>query len=86
MVPEITIFELHFDGARFGPTTVGDDGETDETGQAEKTASRSPLPGLVALIGLAVAMGLLARRRRRTDDASSVEIEVSEGETAEVAR
>lgn len=88
MVSKITIFEPHFDGARFGPAMVEGDDETETpaTEAAEASRTRSPLPGLLALVGIVVAIGLLARRRGRSRDAARVDIEVTEGETAEVTR
>ncbi|MFW6448015.1 MAG: hypothetical protein ACOC0X_00580 [Halobacteriota archaeon] len=86
MVSKITIFEVHFDDARFGPTLArSDDEETTVESAEEDATSRSPLPGVLALLGVAIAVGVLVRRRRRTDD-EQVEIELADGVPAEAAR
>lgn len=76
MARKITLFELHFDGAHFGPTideSPEEDAdekmavESDEKGDDE-TASRSPIrPALAAVGTIAVvsAAGFLAARRFR---------------------
>ena len=77
MVSKITIFEPHFDGAQFGPTSiVGDESSPETTGSAtadpdvEGSRRGSRLLAMVALGGLATVLfvGVMALRRRRSTD------------------
>lgn len=80
MVSKITIFEPHFDGAQFGPASVGNDHPEETTvEEAEETRGRSRGRTILGLgfVSLALLAGVVAARRIRsgTADTESVEIE-----------
>lgn len=85
MVSKITIFEGHFDGAQFGPASIGAEDEADKASDTEAIEERSPRrPGGRRMLGIGiVSTTLLAvivvlrrfRNKSRGDDQLSVEIE-----------
>lgn len=84
MVSKITIFEPHFDGAQFGPTSLSSDEPTVESDVpdadvAVDSKSRSQSLGLLVLVIGGIAAGLLigmrAIRRSRTTEPEFVEIQ-----------
>lgn len=88
---DLTLLEIHLDGAQFGPATLGGRGEHDETvssgatesgsGSVEgsRSAARRALRSAPIVIALGVAVGYaISRRFGRGDgslDAEAVEIE-----------
>ena len=76
MVSKITIFETHFDGAQFGPTTVGSEesasaAATPTAGErSDQAAGRSRTRSVLAVGGLLLVavLGVVAARRIREKD------------------
>lgn len=84
MVTKITIFEPHFDGAQFGPASLGeqDRGDTAESTAETHTDShdageRSRIRSVLLLGGVvaAVLIGSTILRRRRQNRSDTVENE-----------
>ena len=86
---DITFFEIHLDGAQFGPTTIGGESEAEEAtaspvegGSGERSAPRA-LRFVPVLVAVAVAYAVSRRLRGGEDedafvatpDAEAVEIE-----------
>ena len=95
MVEKLTLFELHFDGATFGPT-VSPEATSDETVAedeipAEEAATNSGGRGrkviglVVASIVVSVVVSTIARRLAGDDemDFETVDFESEEDESAE---
>ena len=86
---DVTLFEIHLDGAQFGPTTIGGESESEEAtaGPVEGGSGERSAPGALRFVPVlvAVAVGYAAMRRFRgggdedalvaTPDAEAVEIE-----------
>jgi len=84
MVREITMFELHFDGARFGPSfgSEEDDASDDEHVDAdvesdEESSGGSKLKPLVAVAGLVLVV-MAIRRLRSGGDEEDYDIPIGE--------
>lgn len=86
MARKITMFELHFDGAHFGPSLGGaveepvdeylEQMDVEESPTEANARRRGPaLLGLVAVVSIG-AIARLAVRRLRTDD-DDLEIEIT---------
>ncbi|MFB6104555.1 MAG: hypothetical protein ABEJ57_05640 [Halobacteriaceae archaeon] len=68
---KLTLFELHFDGAQFGPTTMGGE-DTASPAEPESEAGSSRRLGLVAA-SIIVAVVATAVAKRLTRDATVME-------------
>lgn len=85
MVQKITLFELHFDGASFGPVNASDEPTTDEPAVEEDVASdadvsksgggRKILGLVVASVVVSVVVAAIARRLAGDDESGAVEFE-----------
>lgn len=81
MVSKITIFEPHFDGAQFGPTSIGDEESPAEQAPEEIAESeprgRSPGRAMLAVGGITMGLllGFAALRRARSSESEPLEIE-----------
>lgn len=81
MVSKITIFEPHFDGAQFGPTSIESGESMDDAEAASEDAEDAQGRSLLRIAALfgAIIVGLVVGLRmiRRTEvmDTESVEIE-----------
>ena len=83
MVSKITIFEPHFDGAQFGPASIGSDApdgqEVDP--EAEQLTTQSTGPSRLRLLlgagGLSfgLLLGFLTARRLRTEPMEAIDFE-----------
>lgn len=95
MARNITIFELHFDGARFGPTFGDETADDEEAGfEAERaseyddTADGSrvvPVVPVLAALAVGFVVGRRLVRRFRSDGSEQVtfdDVEATDDETA----
>jgi hypothetical protein len=90
MVREITMFELQFDGARFGPRfgseSEGEDAEEAKTGpehdSTAEASGSSKLRALIAVVGVVLLVTALRRlRNRRSGDDYDIPLEDEESES-----
>lgn len=88
VLEHFTMFEIHLDGAQFGPRSIGGDEDgAEEAGHdqpidaesTETTDGRSPMLALVLIGALAAGVGLLWRRSRAGD----VDVDVTFDDEAE---
>lgn len=77
----VTVFELHFDGAQFGPRELpGADSATEETvtaGPEAETEAASGRSHVLALVTLSVGFSVVATivARRLAGDGEQIEVE-----------
>lgn len=73
----LTLFELHLENARIGPSFRGDDEEAEETEAASSSGGGRPVGrGVVALALLAVGAAVALRRLRGGSDGDSEQITI----------
>lgn len=86
MVDKITIFEPHFDGAQFGPSSMARPETTtsDDTTTSAESAGGRRLAGMLALVGTVVSLVAVAAVVYRRRDSHDIEIEEIEPEAATV--
>lgn len=82
----LTLFELHFEDAQFGPRTMG---ESEESAEIEMAAEETEPSGgrrrYLPLVVVAVVVAAVAvRRYRGRGDEADIEIETTDAEEAEV--
>jgi hypothetical protein len=91
MARKITMFELHFDGAQFGPSSLDTPETTSEVEEVEEypddatpeTGGRSPRRLVIAAIGVSIGVSLLVRRLARRFDSDDDGITIEEVEETE---